>query len=52
MDNQVDSEGSTAGTTALEIASVRQRISAGLVDAVIRDSDRSGWWVAEVRVRR
>ena len=35
MDNQVDSEGSTAGTTALEIASVRQRISAGLVDAVI-----------------
>ena len=35
MDNGVDAEGSVAGMTALEIASVRQRISAGLVDAVI-----------------
>ena len=35
MDNRVDSEGSMAGMTALEIASVGQRIGVGLVDAVI-----------------
>ena len=29
MDNGVDAEGSVAGTTALEIASVGQRIGAG-----------------------
>ena len=35
MDNGVDAEGSTAGMTALEIASVWQRLGAWLVDGVI-----------------
>ena len=35
MDNRVDAEGSVAGMTALEIASVWQRLGAWLVDGVI-----------------
>ena len=44
---RVDAEGSTSGMTALEIASVWQRLGAWFGGWCNRDSGRSGWWVVE-----